>query len=67
MAKRSKEEKRRGKEQLKLEKRHGRKYGSHAENTPMGVAVIVGPVLLVGAAGYFAIKYGLKALDKRKK
>jgi len=67
MAKRSKEERRRAKEQRKLERASGRKYGTHAESSPMGIAVIGGAVLLVGAAGYFAVKYGFKALDKRKK
>lgn len=66
MPKRSKEERRRAKELKKLE-RQGRKYGTHAENSPMGIVVIGGSVLLVGAAAFFAVKYGMKAFDKRKK
>jgi len=68
MVKRNKKDRLRAKEQRRLEKTSGRRYGGqHAENSPMGIALIGGTVLIVGVGGYFAAKYVLDALNKRKK
>lgn len=51
---------------LKEGESEGRRYGSkHAESSPMFLAAILLPVAAVGVAGYFVVKHGFKALDKR--